>query len=91
MHHVTSLAPTCWCIALQHAQSQVLCCCVCRGAAPSHPQQQLVLTLSRAHLLRWRTRCRWRPQVRTAFIAGVLLCLALIPINRLIALRIQVS
>lgn len=29
-------------------------------------------------------------QVRTAFVAGVLLCLALIPINRLIALRIQV-
>lgn len=40
---------------------------------------------------RWRTRCLWRPQVRTAFIAGVLLCLALIPINRLIVLRIQVS
>lgn len=29
-------------------------------------------------------------QVRTAFIAGVVLCVALVPINRLIAQKIQV-
>lgn len=32
----------------------------------------------------------WCWQVRTAFIAGVLLCVALIPVNRALAQRIQV-
>jgi predicted PurR-regulated permease PerM len=46
--------------------------------------------MSGAHALLFYLLLLFFQQVRIAFLAGVLLCVALIPVNRLIAQRIQV-